>query len=419
MKTKVITFFFLILPFTIFGVTQKKNSKAINNAETAFELANQSYFDYDFESASDYFNQYKKLQEKKKKPVDESLEVLEYQLQNAETAFERIEKIIVIDSISLPKDTFFENYRLSSSAGRIKKSGRQNDNSALPEGMTVFENESGDYMLWTAQDENGRNKFYESNRLLNGKWENSMLDLVNDDEDADILFPFMSGDGQTLYFTMSGKESMGGYDIFMVQRDAITGEFRQPLNIGMPYNSPYDDMMMAIDEEKGVGWWATDRHNDDETVTVYVYLLNDMRQNYPSDYENLVEYARIDNYKLTQPENKDSEIKEVLASLPDEKVKVKKTKNKDFELNMGKGKIYTSFSDFKNNKASQEMNLYLKKDKELKTAEIQLSEMRKRYSAKEKNLATKIEELEKRVETLREETAKALSMVYRLEKSTR
>ncbi len=58
--------------------------------------------------------------------------------------------------------------------------------------------------------------------------------------------PFFMSDGVTLYYANDGDESIGGYDIF-ISRKGEDG-FLQPQNIGMPYNSPYDDYMLAIDE---------------------------------------------------------------------------------------------------------------------------------------------------------------------------
>ena len=71
-------------------------------------------------------------------------------------------------------------------------------------------------------------------------------------EGADSAFPFLMPDGVTLYFANNGGNSLGGYDIFMTRRsdDADGRSYMQPQNIGMPYNSPYDDYMLAIDAQR-------------------------------------------------------------------------------------------------------------------------------------------------------------------------
>ena len=93
-------------------------------------------------------------------------------------------------------------------------------------------------------------------------------------------------DGVTLYFANNGENSLGGYDIFMTRRSDGDGEgkeYFQPQNVGMPYNSPFNDFMMAIDEASGLGWWATDRNQIPGKVTVYVFIPSQMRVNVEPD----------------------------------------------------------------------------------------------------------------------------------------
>jgi tetratricopeptide (TPR) repeat protein len=54
------------------------------------------------------------------------------------------------------------------------------------------------------------------------------------------LSPFWSEKEQGLYFSSSWHEGFGGYDIFM--SDYANGMFEAPVNIGLPYNSPANDL---------------------------------------------------------------------------------------------------------------------------------------------------------------------------------
>ena len=83
-------------------------------------------------------------------------------------------------------------------------------------------------------------------------------------------------------------------------RDAADGEFLQPQNLGMPYNSPFDDYLLAVDELNGVGWWATDRKQLGDSLTVFLFKVNDLRRNYSPEDENLTAFARVDDIILTQ-----------------------------------------------------------------------------------------------------------------------
>jgi outer membrane protein OmpA-like peptidoglycan-associated protein len=59
-------------------------------------------------------------------------------------------------------------------------------------------------------------------------------------------FPFAASDGK-LYFCSKGHAGYGGYDIFVTEQDTATGEWRAPKNIGLPFNSPYDDISICFD----------------------------------------------------------------------------------------------------------------------------------------------------------------------------
>ncbi len=59
-------------------------------------------------------------------------------------------------------------------------------------------------------------------------------------------FPFAASDSK-LYFCSKGHAGYGGYDIFVTEQDTATGEWRSPKNVGLPFNSPYDDISICFD----------------------------------------------------------------------------------------------------------------------------------------------------------------------------
>lgn len=288
------------LSYNANGAVKSKNNIKYNNAEEVLQKGRDAFLNYDFEQASELYDQYKNLKNRAKKPLDEEFEVFEKQLEIAENAFESVQMIEIVDSISVPGDSFYKSFNLAQSSGRIEKPSNLKAGLDSRNNEVSFISEDGNYIVIPEPNEEGYLRLQEYYKLLDGKWEKAE-GLKGDFElSGDYIFPFMSGDGQTLYFANDGEESMGGYDLFVVQKEPISGEFRQPLNLGMPFNSPYNDMLMAIDEENGLGWWATDRNSEDGMVTIYVYKLVDIRKNYPSDTEDLVNYAKINEYKKTQ-----------------------------------------------------------------------------------------------------------------------
>ena len=57
--------------------------------------------------------------------------------------------------------------------------------------------------------------------------------------------PFIAADGRTLYFSSNGHPGFGGHDIFM-SRKLDDGTWSEPINLGIPINTPGDDGFLTI-----------------------------------------------------------------------------------------------------------------------------------------------------------------------------
>lgn len=379
-------------------------------------LGRLAFLDYDFEKAQDLYGEYRRYREKAKQAPGETVEELEAQLEAAENALERVEKITVLDSIAVPARDFFKAYKLPPSAGRLLTPEEMPQKSHQGGAVMAFMNEGGDFMMWGEPDSVGNVRLVESLRLTDGTWQEPVAtpEILNPDGYAD--YPFMMPDGVTLYYAADGTGSIGGYDIFVVTRDAQTGEYLQPQNVGMPFNSPYDDFMLAIDEENGVGWWATDRNELGDKLTIYVYKVNDMRRNYDPDDEEILDKARLTDYRSTWNPEERRELEDLLDVISDiDPNKVEK--RADFYLPKGNGEYYTSANDFKNAGARNALKKYLLAAMALEKSEANLKELRGRYA---RNHADNVKQMilteESEIEKEREEVRRLRSDIYRLEK---
>lgn len=419
MKNKRFIPALLILSFFSFftsGVNLYGAKKTVDPNEV-LQKGRDAFLNYDFETAADLYDQYRTLKTKAKQPLDENFETWETQLEVAANSFERVQKIVIIDSISMPALSFFKAYRLPSSSGQIGPEAML-DNSKKNAGKEIgFLSEAGDYLISVERNKEGSLALFETLTLLDGSREKTETLKGDFDKSGNYAYPFMSADGQTLYFANDGEESMGGYDIFVAQRDPLTGEYRQPLNLGMPFNSPYDDFMLAIDEENGIGWWATDRNRNDGNVTIYVYLIDEIRKNYSPDEENLQELAMVSDYRQTWQPGREKFYKMKLSSLP-ENNEQKPAKEKEFEFPLGNGKTYYNYSDFRNKKAAEKMGEYIAKERALNEQIETLQSLRAQFK-ENKSLKGRILQMEDGIEKSREELQKARNEVLRLEKAVR
>lgn len=270
---------------------------AKGNADSKLALAELEFLEYNFDEADEILDKYETAQKKARKPVSPQAEAIRHRVESGRSMLDRVEQIVIVDSIIVDREDFFRAYRLSPPSGSIRSS------EVLPAGMeaatptSVYVTESGDRMIWAAPDANENFTLMQTTQLADGSWEApaSLGSVLNEGGDAN--FPFLMPDGVTLYFANDGENSLGGYDIFISRFNGQN--FLQPQNIGMPYNSPFDDYMLAIDEVTGAGWWATDRNQLGDKITIYRFIPRDLRINYPVDTPELTSRALVRSVSAT------------------------------------------------------------------------------------------------------------------------
>lgn len=394
---------------------QLATSKGITAAN--LYLGRLAFQNYDFEKAAEFYSEYRDGTDKLNLVTADTADEFDRELLAAQNAISRVEQIVVLDSIAVPSQGFFEAYKLPSSAGRLIPPAQ------IPlinhrDGVEVaFVNEGNDFMMWGEPDSVGNVRIVESIRLTDGKWHEPVPtpSILNNKGYAD--FPFMMSDGVTLYYASDGIESMGGYDIFVATRDPQTGEYLQPQNIGMPFNSPADDYMLAIDEENGIGWWATDRNNLSDKVTIYVYKVNDVRKNYNPDSDDILQKARLSDFRSTQNPADAEDYKALLARVSEIGNGSSEKKDVEFHFPVGGGRYYTSYDDFKKPEARRAMKKYVLAKDALDKEEERLQKLRRRFYLKQAdNVREQIKHYEKALETQRAEVKSLRSEVYKLMK---
>lgn len=193
------------------------------------------------------------------------------------------EKVMFIDSFVVSKDHFLNHYHPSPEAGSIKRTmdflryERHKDSYA-------YLNELGNKCFFSRHEADNTSNLYTCD-YENGQWSTpQLMEGINDDSQfCNVNYPFMMGDGQTLYFAAEGDGGVGGYDIYMTTYDEDSERYLHPTNIGMPFNSEANDYMYAIDEYDSLGWFVTDRRQPQDTVCVYVFVPSAVRQSYDAD----------------------------------------------------------------------------------------------------------------------------------------
>lgn len=378
---------------------KKRAAKQKFTTQELMAQATDAFLNYDVKLANEKLTA---LRADKKADKDE-IDALTKQVNRMDEMIQRVQDVAIIDSINVDREDFFRYYRLSSSTGRLL------DRHELPSGFeaadetVAFCPEDGSVMIWGTEQ-----GLVESRRLTDGSWETpAALDAVIN-LGGTANYPFQLTDGSTLYFATDGDDSLGGLDLYITQRtrDGIA----VPQNMGMPYNSPYDDYMLAIDEETGAGWFATDRNQLGNKVTIYVFVPTQTRVNINIDDPALPARARIAS--LTSPLSAEQKaLLERIASISDGNGYQAVDSTPEFEFALPDGRVYTRWEDFKSPQARRLMENYVDALAECRTDRDALERMRRRYSGGKSDLSQSILNLERKQRASQQQLKKLANQV--------
>lgn len=383
-----------------------------NVIESPRYLAKICFDQYDFQGALDMFARYREIMERNNRVISTEAEFELKKIKQAKSMMDHVEKIAIIDSIVVDKETFFQHYLISEETGTLTI---QNDTSGA---SIVYIEQSGDRKIWVGVDESNNKCLLESAKLIDDSWDEPRKLAIELQDSEDINYPFVMQDGTTLYFAANGESSLGGYDIYFTVKDTETGEYMLPQNVGMPYNSPADDYMLVLDDVTGLGWWATDRNHIPGKVTIYVFVRNEIRENYDENEADLASFAKVTNYHATWNGNDYSQLLN--------KVRMMNTNahydDVAFVFSVKKGTIYTSFTDFQSEEAAEQMQVLLDLYNKLSQRRTTLKEKRALYNKTEANgraaIQSEILKIENEVELLRGEIFKTENNVRKLEQQS-
>ena len=366
----------------------------------------QAYNDtYRFEDAVNCFEEYIADLNKRKRSTEEAEALLEKSKADLRM-LKGVEDVCIIDSFVVDKANFLSAYKISEESGKLFTFNEFFQAEGDHPG-TVYETEIGNKIYYSEKGERGNLDIFSKNKLLN-EWSNGRPLPGSINESGNANYPFVLSDGVTIYYATDG-EGLGGYDIFVTRYNTNTDSYLTPENVGMPFNSPYNDYMYVIDEYNNLGWFASDRFQPEDKVCIYVFIPNSSKQTYnyeAMDPQQMIRLAQIHSLKETwKDENTVAEalqrLKEAINHKPQERRVV------DFEFVIDDNTTYYLLSDFKSPKAKLLFQNYRQLEKDYLQQEDKLNGLRQQYASanqqgKEK-LAPAILDLEKRILQMNEE----------------
>ncbi len=314
--------------------------------------------------------------------------------------------VVVVDSVVVDKQTFLAAYNISDEMGKVTMTnkGRTTEfTTQLGNKVYASEPDKESLQLYTYYLENGRRT---EKKLVEG------LDV-----DGDINYPFLMSDGSTLYFAARSSEGLGNYDLYITRYDYDEDKYYRAESLGFPYNSYANDYMMVVDEDRHIGWFASDRYQPEGKVCIYTFIPNSSR--HPYDYENdplaeIITAAKLRPIKATWTKENEAARQQALMTLKKASQSDKQQTNYEFTLVINDQKTYHFYRDFRSPQAKLQCKEWMDKSAQLKEVGKKLQTQRDSYR-KSKGNKEQLLKLEQQYERLLQETAEAEKLTRNLE----
>jgi tetratricopeptide (TPR) repeat protein len=368
-------------------------SKSIQ--ESFLYLGKLYYLQYNFRESATAYEQYIEILKKNNNlaALKRITPLLEKSRQ-ATRMLTHTEDVQVIDSVVVDKDNFLNYYMLSDESGTLTP--RDGDK------ISIYTNQLQNKRYYAKIHADSIYQLYYQTKLMDD-WTDE-TQLPKEINSSHTNYPYVLTDGITIYFASQGHTSIGGYDLFVSRYSSSKETFLEPEQLGMPFNSIYNDYMLAIDDVSGIGFFATDRYQAPGKIIIYTFLPNQEKKPVAKENTDLLkERAKLTSIEATWRKGQDyGKITE--DSRINKQNNPETLSKKEFVFIVDDHIIYESLSDFKSDAAR---SLYAESRQlavELSKKQRQLNKLRLDYALSSgenrKTLEPTILEMEKSLEDI-------------------
>jgi len=164
-------------------------------------------------------------------------------------------------------------------------------------------------IVYSVPDETGQWDIYEVRRISDTLWSEPLPAGIEINTHGNEIFPFISADGQKLWFASDGLPGLGGYDLFVSQWNAAEKRWSAPENLGFPYSSTSDDILYMDSADSKWSVLASARDAAENTVNLYAmeFAGNPIKTRM-SDISEIQKTARLDVSHTETPNKKETTI---------------------------------------------------------------------------------------------------------------
>lgn len=242
-------------------------------AQAWFWLGRAYHLNYRFAEAIAAYQHYRGVADRKaltEQPVD----VWEKQCRNGQKLLSDLKDVVVHNKVETAESEFFRFYDLKDIGGRIvvmpDELKTPLDRKSKRRGLIYLPDRPGP-IYFSSLGRDGRTglDIYRTEVLPTGQFATpvKLAGFINTEYDED--FPFMHPDGRTFYFSSTGHNSMGGYDVFRAAYDPGMDAFGRPENLDFAINTPDDELLYIVDADHQEACFASARSSKQGHLHVY------------------------------------------------------------------------------------------------------------------------------------------------------
>jgi hypothetical protein len=181
--------------------------------------------------------------------------------------------LIVLEKTELGADKFYDLYKLADIGGSLLVTDKFQTKQDKKQGhrpIIHFPSDSP-FIYYSSYGDNLDNglDIYVKKKLPNGDWSEAQPVKGQVNTNKDEGYAYMHPNGDYLYFSSKGHNSMGGYDVFRARYNPSTDSFGQPENLDFAISSPDDDILFIVDSLDRQAYFSSSRESSSDKLTVY------------------------------------------------------------------------------------------------------------------------------------------------------
>lgn len=216
---------------------------------------------YELRAAQELIQEYIKKHFPERDRITPEAQTLEARILRAHRMLQNVERVELLDSVRAPRALV-----------RPGSSFAPGNSWTLKQAVAMingFVDKRGANRLRTVSQHGGRDVLWES-RVGEAWMPHEVQNLLSNTPSQESN-PVLAEDGYTIVYAVEDSTTLGGYDLFSRRYVSGKNTIYEPVALGYPFNSPYNDYALLYDEELDRGLLISDRFCPEDSVVVYTF----------------------------------------------------------------------------------------------------------------------------------------------------